>query len=120
MHNSEKKHKCCSVFTLQLRSLIFDQYLTESESHRSQGEHRSQAAGAVKSISSVCRFDCGAAARTPIAAITHGGVCYRAANTTDDIHGGAIVVSSAHQIHRSKHVCALKATQGAAALSDCR
>lgn len=44
---------------------------SERESHRSQGEHRSPAAGAVKSISSVRCFDCWAAGRTPITAITH-------------------------------------------------
>lgn len=44
-----------SLWRFQHHSLICDQYITGSWSHRSQGEHRPGAAGVVESISSVCR-----------------------------------------------------------------
>lgn len=51
---------CFSRFSVVASSLINNE---GSECHLSQGEHRSPAAAAVESISSVRRFDCGAAGR---------------------------------------------------------
>lgn len=113
--NNSERHT--SVFTFQRLLLIFDQYLTERESHRSQGEHRSQAAGAVKSMLSVSLWLSSCSSHTDHSNnnTRRSLLSHRRHNTEPS---DALSLTS-NQIYCGKTCTHWKPREGAAALSGC-